>query len=111
MASLIPGGASRRAWTGQCDTRVNRCSNSFRRSCDPCYSPRRVAGGPPRQEGESPCAPTTRPAPPAPGGTGLVLLAASAVLAAQPNVVSTNPVPHTMAPANTAISITFDQPL
>jgi hypothetical protein len=43
--------------------------------------------------------------------TSMVLLAASAVLAAQPNVVSTSPVRHTMAPANTAISITFDQPL
>src|SRR5689334_21645093 len=33
----------------------------------------------------------------------------SAVHAATPNVVSTSPVRHTMAPAATAVSITFDQ--
>jgi hypothetical protein len=39
------------------------------------------------------------------------LLAPVAGLAGQPDVVSTSPVRHTMAPANTAISITFDEPL
>src|SRR5262249_34500627 len=34
-----------------------------------------------------------------------------AAIAAQPNVVSTSPVRHTFAPAGSAISITFDQPL
>jgi hypothetical protein len=43
-----------------------------------------------------------------------VLLATSfvpAAFAAQPDVVSTTPVRNTMAPANTTISITFDEPL
>src|SRR5262245_46511143 len=40
-----------------------------------------------------------------------VLLATSAAIAAQPDVSSTNPVRHTMAPANTTVSVTFDEPI
>ncbi len=39
------------------------------------------------------------------------LLASAVGYAAQPDVVSTSPVRHTTAPASTAISITFDEPL
>jgi len=44
-------------------------------------------------------------------GLALSLTAAHAALAAQPNVVSTVPVRHTFAPADTTISVTFDQAL
>ena len=42
---------------------------------------------------------------------GAALLVSAVVHGAQPDVVSTSPVRNTMAPATTAISITFDEPL
>src|SRR4029453_7704465 len=42
---------------------------------------------------------------------GAALLVSAVVHGAQPHVVSTSPVRNTMAPATTAISITFDEPL
>src|SRR5262245_33178742 len=109
MASLIPGGASWHTWTGQCDTRVNVAAIASvdkatrGRARDASREDRRVRRGIAMRHRQ-------------PSRIGLralssILLVASSALAAQPNVLSTSPVRHTMAPANTAISITFDQPL
>src|SRR5262245_65729796 len=101
MAWLITWGASPRVRTGQ-------QTGPFLASPEPCRHGTALAGVRSAAAAHQGGLPHMRP------GSHLViatLLVATAAYAAQPDVVSTSPVRNTMAPANTTISITFDEPL